>query len=102
MLVVNRPSAAYQYACCFARPSGRIAPRSLRDTDRARDRGSLTRIQSISVPPRNRNGEAGAPPPPMTGAWGSSTPRLFETMPVLRGNRPDVPVACPGAVSVIA
>ena len=41
-------------------------------------------------------------PPPITGDRGSSTPREFSKIPVLRGNRPAIVTEWPGAVSVIA
>ena len=43
------PFAANQIAVWCARPIGRMAARSLRETDSARDRQSFTRIQSMSV-----------------------------------------------------
>ena len=79
-----------------------MAPRSLRDTDSARDRGSFVRSQSVSVVPRNRNGDAPGPPPPTIGDLGSPTPSAFATMPVCAGKRPDIVTECPGAVSVMA
>ena len=101
--MVNSPfDVAYQKTFCLARPSGRMAPRSLRDTDSARDPGSLVRIQSMSTEPRKRYGDAGRSREVSSGACGSSTPVVLLTMPVDRGKRPDIVTECPGAVSVLA
>src|SRR6476659_11008695 len=101
MLVEKLPVPVYQNTDCLPRATGRIAPRSLRETDSARERAFVFCSQSISVVPRNRLGDAPGAPPPITGAVGSSTPAEFWTIPVLRGNRPDIVEAWPGAVSVI-
>jgi hypothetical protein len=90
VLVEKLPVPGYQKTDCFARPNGRMAPRSLRETDSARERGSFFVSQSIRTVPRNRHGDAPTAPPPMSGVFGSSTPSVFCTMPVLRGNRPDI------------
>jgi hypothetical protein len=110
-LVEKRPVLTYQYACpdgrspTRARPSGRMAPRSLRDTASTCERPSRSTSQSASVVPRKRRGEAGSPNPlsgATSGLSGSSTPRMLPMIPVERGKRPASTVACPGAVSVIA
>ena len=102
VLVVNRPSSPYQNTACFERPMGRIAPRSLRLTESARERGSAAMSQSMSVVPRKRKGDAPTPLLPIMGCVRSFTPALLRTMPVCRGKRPDMVLACPGAVSVVA
>jgi hypothetical protein len=99
--VVNIPSAS-QYTICGARPTGRMAPRSLRDTDSTRESGLRTRSQSTSVVPRNRSGDAPAPRPPMRGEPGSLAPSELRMMPCEAGLRPASTVAWPTAVSVIA
>ena len=103
VLVVNAPvAAAYQYTSCRERPIGRIAPRSLYDTESARVFGSAAVSQSVSVVPWNRNGAAPSPGEPRRGQVESFTPAVLRVMPVLRGNRPDIVLAWPGAVSVMA
>src|SRR5207247_1657737 len=100
---VNAPvAAAYQYTSCRERPIGRIAPRSLYDTESARVFGSAAVSQSVSVVPWNRNGAAPSPGEPRRGQVESFTPAVLRVMPVLRGNRPDIVLAWPGAVSVMA
>ena len=65
-------------------------------------RASRLRIQSVSVEPRKRKGDAPGPVEPMSGACGSPTPVELVTIPVLRGKRPESVLAWPGAVSVMA
>jgi hypothetical protein len=60
-----------------------MAPRSLRETESARVRGSASCIQSTSVVPSNRNGDAPVPSDPTSGASGVFTPAEFCAMPVL-------------------
>ena len=99
--MVNRPDW-YQNTCCFDCPRGRIAPRSLRLTDRARALGSDAFNQSNRVVPRKRRGEAPGPVVPTSGASESSTPCRLLMMPVCAGHMPERIVECPGAVSVTA
>jgi len=81
---------------------GRIAPRSLRDTDSARAFGSAALSQSKNSVPRNRAGDAPGPATPMSRAAKSTTPLALLMIPVCAGHRPESTVACPGAVSVTA
>ncbi len=83
---------------------GRIAARSLRDTDSARAWGHCAWIQSNSSVPRSRHGEAPGPGTSSSspGSFRSLTPWSLCTMPVECGLRPESTVACPGAVSDIA
>jgi len=81
---------------------GRMAPRSLRETESPRLSGSAVRSQSMSTLPRKRKGEAPEPGDPTCVTWGSCTPASLRTIPVFQGSRPESTVACPGAVSVMA
>ena len=99
--MVNTPDW-YQYTCSLARPSGRIAPRSLRLTDRARAVGSAALSQSNSVVPRKRRGDAPGPVTSSSAAAESCTPCELRMMPVWAGHSPDKIVEWPGAVSVTA
>jgi len=100
-LVVKPASPDHQNASGLEWPRGRMAPRSLRDTESARERGSALRIQSISTEPRKRYGDAGVSLDPMSGVRGSGTPSSLRMIPVDAGHRPAIITAWPGAVSVI-
>ena len=63
-----------------------IAARSLRETDSTRAPGSPASIQSYSVVPRNRRGDAPISSlAPNTGESGSCTPRALRAIPVWAG-----------------
>src|SRR5262249_46202582 len=88
VLVVNFPPA-YQKIGTFERPIGRMAPRSLRLTERARVPLSAARIQSSSAVPRKRWGEAPVPLAPISCTEVSGTPTSLNTMLVWAGSRPE-------------
>ena len=79
-----------------------MAARSFDETEKARVRGSAAVSQSVTVVPRKRNGAAPRSVAPIKGQSVELTPARFLVIPVLLGNRPDMVVAWPGAVSVMA
>ncbi len=84
VLVVKTPlRCAYQYTGWMPRPMGRMAPRSLRETESTRVRWSASVIQSVSVLPSNRNGEAPTPSACSSGASEVFTPTPLAWIPVL-------------------
>ena len=74
---------------------GRMAPRSLADTDSTFVAGLAATSQSVRVVPRNRMGDAPMSLDPISGESRSFTPATFRVIPVLRGNRPDMVLAWP-------
>ena len=83
VLVVKPPvDWAYQKTGYDPRPMGRIAPRSLRETERMRVCGSAAAIQSASVVPWNRTGAAPFPSASTSGDVVVFTPALLLAIPV--------------------